>query len=641
MTTERFHSYRGDLRAVAAVGGDVVFVTAHPEGQSTAVYWLDPDKWMMNTVPLPAGGVALLPTPEGLWVAGTDGRLYVQAEKGSAPVARGPSLAAAPVALAPLAGDRIAVGVADSVRVLSRADGKELQSLTLPEDVTCLASDPSGHWLAAGGAKGTVAIFESETDAASFQQSDAAKLHDAAVTALLFEPDELRFLSAGEDQKLLSTHARGRLEAEDRGRGAMHEQPVVALIAGPHGRFFTGSTDASIKSWPSGKGGRPVTRKEDVAKVVDLAVVTLHDKPRLVAACADNSLRFFPLDDEGKFADAGDRIFGVAGWAKNEFASSDSKRREAALRKLAGFADTTSVEAIAARMKSEPDHTLRLLACRLLGESKHPRAGKLLEKGLRHTDEAVRLEAFDGLRRHSGPDDLRPIVLALEAEKADVGKRAVAALEGLAKKDDQAMARLVETLDAKSPEVRTAALASLEKVHEPQSPEASLTALGTSRADVRRLALVRLFQRDLLHDPRVQGALRWRGDDADPEVRRVAFLLSLYTRERLVKALRQRDPELNRQLTELESGKLPELQEPANAAPGRGADRKNSGAAPVTTADILAKAEELRRRGQLPRFFLERLKSMQSNPPSQSQLDAIFENLGAMLGSPTGGEEEE
>jgi ParB family chromosome partitioning protein len=374
------------------------------------------------------------------------------------------------------------------------------------------------------------------------------------VTAILFEADELRFLSAGADQKLLSTHARGRLEAEDRGRGATHEQPVTALIAGPLDRFLTGSSDGSIKSWPRAKGARPVTLKDGVGKVVALAVVPVHGKPQVVAACDDNTLRFFQLDDEGKFGDATVRVHAADAWAKNELASDDPKRREAALRALAGFADAASVKRIAAQMTGDGDHGLRLLACRLLGESAHPRAAKALEKGLEHKEEAVRVTAFEGLRRHAGPRDLRPLVLALKADKADVGVRAVEALEGLAPKDDQAMARLAGALQSQVPEVRRAALASLEKVHAPDSPEASLTALGSPHADLRRLALLRLFQRGLLHDPRAQAALRWRGDDGDPEVRRVAFLLSLYTREKLLRALRPRDPELNRQLTELEAG---------------------------------------------------------------------------------------
>ena len=150
--------------------------------------------------------------------------------------------------------------------------------------------------------------------------------------------------------------------------------------------------------------------------------------------------------------------------------------------------------------------------------------------------------AFDGLRQHAGPNDLRPLALALKADKADVGVKAVQALESLAGKDDQAMARLIGALQSNVAEVRQRHWTSLEKVHGKDSPEASLSALGTPHADLRRLALLRLFQRRLLHDPRVQAALRWRGDDPDTEVRRVAFLLSLHTREKLLAALRERDP---------------------------------------------------------------------------------------------------
>jgi ParB family chromosome partitioning protein len=353
---------------------------------------------------------------------------------------------------------------------------------------------------------------------------------------------------------LLSTHARGRLEAEDRGRGAMHEQPITAMVAGPKDRFFTGSADATLKSWPRAKAARPVTLKDGVGKVVALAVVPVHGKPQVVAACDDNTLRFFPLDEEAKFGEAGPRVHGADAWAKHELSQGDPKRREAALRALAGFADTASFKRIAAQMSDDADHEMRLLACRLLGEAADPRAAKALEKGLQHKEEAVRILAFEGLRRQA-PNDLRPLALALKVDKADVGVRAVHALESLAKTDDQARARLTGALHSQVPEVRRAALTSLEKLHPADSPEASLTALAAPHADVRKLALVRLYQRKLLTDPRAESALRWRGDDADAEVRRVAFLLSLHTREKLLAALRERDPELKRQLTELEATK--------------------------------------------------------------------------------------
>jgi ParB family chromosome partitioning protein len=554
MPADKYLTYRGDVKALAVSGGELAFVTIHPEGQSTPLYRLHPEKLTLTEGNLALGGRALLAVGDNLWVGGGDQYVY-EVAGGHSPTCRLSKPVEAPiVALAPLANERLAVASGARVIVIARMDRSTLQTLDLPDPVTSLAADPTGQWLAVGTAKGTVSVYECETNAAEFRLSDSAPLHEAAVTALLFEADELRFLSAGADQKLLSTHARGRLEAEDRGRGANHEQPITAMIAGINDRFITGSSDGTLKSWPRAKGARPVTLKDGVGKVVALAVIPVLGKPQVVAACEDNSLRFFQLDDEGKFGDGMVFCHGADDWAKSELAENDPKRREAALRQLAGWSDAAAIKRIAAQMTGDADHALRLLACQLLGESSHPHAAKALEKGLGHKDEAVRLLAFDGLRRHAGPADLRPLALALKAEKADVGVRAVRALESLAAKDDQAMARLTGALKSNVAEVRRAALESLEKVHGKDSPEASLTALGTPHADLRRLALVRLLQRNLLHDPRAQAALRWRGDDPDAEVRRVAFLLSLHTREKLLRALRERDPELNRQLTELESG---------------------------------------------------------------------------------------
>jgi ParB family chromosome partitioning protein len=614
MSTDKYLTYRGDVKALAVVGGALAFVTVHPEGQPTALYRLDPEKLTLPENTLPAGGQALLALGDDLWVAGTDQRLYRLPAAGGKPTPRGESLGAPIAALVPLAGDRLAVATGTRVVIVVRGKGGVSQTLDLPETATCLTADPTGQWLAVGTAKGTVSVYECETNAAEFRLSDSQPLHEAAVTALLFEADELRFLSAGADQKLLSTHARGRLEAEDRGRGANHEQPITAMIAGPNDRFLTGSTDGTLKSWPRAKGARPVTLKEGVGKVVSLAIVSVHGKPQVVAACDDNTLRFFQLDDEGKFGDATARVYGADAWAKNELKQGDPQRREAALRALAGWADAAALKRIARQMTA--DHALRLLACRLLGESSHPHAAKALEEGLENTDEAVRLLAFDGLRRHAGPTDLRPLALALKAEKADVGVRAVQALESLAAKDDQAMARLTGALKSNVAEVRRAALEGLEKVHGKDSPEASLTALGTPHADLRRLALVRLFQRSLLHDPRAQAALRWRGDDPDPEVRRVAFLLSLHTREKLLKALRERDPELDRQLTELASGALPKMEEAAAGKKKGKAKADPTAGAPdlaglMDPAAAKARIEELMRQGALPPEMAKVLQQMQ------------------------------
>jgi ParB family chromosome partitioning protein len=548
-------TYRGDVKAAVGVGNTLVFVTVHPENLPTGVYRLDAEKLTLAVDALPVGGVAVVVDDKTLWVAGSDNRVYQASAGGGAPVARGPQLEATPVALALLSNDRLGVLAGKQVAVLARADGTVLQTLDLPDAGTSLAADATGQWLVAGTSRGTVTVFDGESKP-QFLVSESERLHQGAVTALLFEQEELRFFSAGADQKLLSTHARGKLEPEDRGRGNTHKDQVTALVWGPGERFYSGSRDKTIKAWPRTGAAKPTTFKDGVGKVTGLAVVHIHKRPHLVAACDDNTFRFFVLDPSGKLGEPTHKVQDAYALARYEFTQDESRRREAALTALASYNDTASVEMLSERIGEDSDHGVRLLATRLLGEAKHLRAAPLLEKWLNFSDEAVRVAALEGLRKQLGEQDLRPLDLALKVEKADVGRVAVQALESLAKNDDQALARLTEALNAKTLEVRQQALAGLEKVHDSQSPEANLLALNSKHGDLRRLTLIRLFQRGMLQHAKVQSALRWRTEDKEAEVRRAAFLISLFTREKLVGALRVRDPELHRQLHELETFSL-------------------------------------------------------------------------------------
>ncbi|WP_422929580.1 HEAT repeat domain-containing protein [Singulisphaera sp. PoT] len=546
--TEKYLTYRGEIRALVGVGGSLAFVTTHPEGQAGGFYRLDADTLALSVETLPKGGTALVADGEGLWLSGGEHQVY-EVVSGT-PKPRGPQLQETVQALAPLADGRLAALVGSQVLILSKKDGKTLQSLDLGEPGTCLAVAPAGRWLAAGTSKGNVAVFDAEGKD-EFLLSAQGKLHEGAVTAILFEPDDLRFFSCGADQKLLSTHARGKLEPEDKGRGNNHTDMISALIWGPGERLYSGSRDGTIKSWPRVGGVKPATIKDGVGRVVALAIATVHERPRLVAACDDNTLRVFPLDASGKIGECTQRIYDAYARAKHELSQPEAPRREAELKALAGFGDAQAIELIAAQT-ADSDHALRLMAAELLAASDHPRVPALLEGTLGYYDEAVRVASFKGLRRHLGETNLRPIDLALKVEKADVGKLAIAALEPLAKKDDQALSRLIKALDSKTSEVRIAALNALESAYDSKSPEANLIALGSKYADVRRGALVRLFRRGLIEDSSVQSALRRASDDADPGLRQAAFLLALHTRPRLLQALRTRDPELQRQLAELE-----------------------------------------------------------------------------------------
>ncbi|WP_165247641.1 HEAT repeat domain-containing protein [Paludisphaera soli] len=560
--------FRGRLKAIAGLGSTIALVAGHPQGRPTGLHWvhLGDDRPRSAREDLP-GGLAIVADGDAVWVAGTDGQVY-RAPLEGAPKPVGPKFDGEPKALVLLSDDRLGVLVGREVKVLARKDGKLRQSIDLPEPGSAVASDPAGRWMAVGTSGGLVSIFESETSP-EFVAGDSARLHEGEVTAILFEREDLRFFSAGADRKLLTTHARGRLEPEDKGRSNNHADRVTALIWGPEDRLLSGGLDGAVKSWPRTGGVKPTTHKDGVVGVVALALVKRHGRDHLVVGGVDDTLRTLAIDATGKPAALLLRGRDAMAWTTADLAGDDPRAREAAIRRLAEFDDAESLPLLAEQATRDPDHGLRLLAARLLGESDEARASTLLEGLLSHAEAAVRSAAFEGLRRREGEADLRILDLALKAEKPEIGTLAVEALGRLATGDEEALSRLTSSLAAKTPEVRQAALVALESAYPADSPEADLVALAARHADVRGAALLRLSARKLLGDPAAQSALRRRTEDPDADVRRVAFLLSLGTRPNLLRALRSRDPELERQLADLEGrAEAPAPVEPAKK--GRG-----------------------------------------------------------------------
>ncbi len=545
--------YRGDIRAAVGVGGALAFVTVHPEGAPTALYWLDVDKLSIQQDALPCGGTAVAADGNTVYVGGTDKCVHECGKKAPKKLA-GP-FAGEIVAIVPIAKKRLAVLNGKQIDIVSDKDGSVLQTLELPDTGTCLSSDKSGSWLAAGTIKGTVAVFDGQ-DKDEFEPSETAKLHDGAVAVVQFEPEDLRFFSAGADNKLLTTFARGSLEPEDKGRANTHEDVLTALVFVAGDRFVTGSRDCTLKNWPRPGAVKPSTLKDVVGRVVALGAVTVYNQPHVAVACDDNSIRLIKLEADGKFPDdpVTAKVTGAADWVRNELAQKyEPKRREKALKVLAEWNDSESIEILGEQINRDPDHQLRLTAAKLLVETNNPRIGKILERAIGHNDGKVREIAFKGLFRPLKPD-LGPIDLALKTGHADVGVLAVRALEPLAKADDQALTRLVNALDATTWDVRKTALATLETVYGTKVPTASLTALASNYGDIRVAALSLTYERRLLEDTAVQSAIRRRLEDTDAGVRKVAFLLSVLSKEQLAAVLRASDAELHRQLNELEAG---------------------------------------------------------------------------------------
>ena len=106
--------------------------------------------------PAPGGGLgARRPTARRSGSAGGDGQVYRGSASGGKPKPLGAGARRArrrPWPCWPTDGSAVLVG--SRVVILSRKDGKALQTLDLPEPGTCLAADPTGRWLAAGTAQG-------------------------------------------------------------------------------------------------------------------------------------------------------------------------------------------------------------------------------------------------------------------------------------------------------------------------------------------------------------------------------------------------------------------------------------------------------------------------------------------------------
>lgn len=548
------HAYRGQLQGLVSHGTNSVFVTKHPENQATELYRLDTstENTKLQRDALPCSATALVGNAEQIWLAGTDGKLYSSAlAEGKAKALSNLDFSASPVlALALLAHNRLAVLQAKQIHIVDLKNNSLAQTFDHADASTTLASSPDGLWFAVGFRKGSIAVYHCETADSEFALSSEGGVHQGQVTALLFAANELQFYSAGADKKLFLTHARGTLQPLDRGKSSNHETPIMALLLGKE-RLFTGAHDKSVKAWAY-SGGQPTTLKQGLADVAYLGLIQYLDKPALLVAGTDASLRIVGLTEEEKFTEIKVTIHDGYALAKEFAGRSDPQEREKALNLLAEYDDKRAFDLLDNQLKNEQDRSLRELLVKLVSKSKHPRALSLLEAATKDTrHDTVRQQAFKAWQGKVAADDLRPYEVALASNQLDIGKEALTVLAALANEQPRAEQMLVQALNHKQAALRLMALSLLEGVYG-DSPKASLQALSVAQPDLQRAALIRLYQRHLLQDMEVQRALLLAQSDNDANLRHTAFLVAILSQANLTQALKALEPDLARQLQELE-----------------------------------------------------------------------------------------
>ncbi|MEL6110454.1 MAG: hypothetical protein AAFU85_30980, partial [Planctomycetota bacterium] len=150
-------TYRGDLRAIVPLANKLVMTTVHPDGQSTALYRIDPEKLELESIDFPCGGPCLATTTrwqpdqsmptrnQSAWIGGDDGRLYRLASSAKKVETLKHPLGTPARKLLSLDENSLAALCGAKLVIVDAADGHEIQTFDLGETGTAIACDPTGN----------------------------------------------------------------------------------------------------------------------------------------------------------------------------------------------------------------------------------------------------------------------------------------------------------------------------------------------------------------------------------------------------------------------------------------------------------------------------------------------------------------
>jgi len=546
--------YRGFVQGLITQQHHAIFATRHKEGQPGSLHRFDLSAEVpsLTEAALACGASALTSDDKNIYIAGDNGKLY-QAE-----LIKGAPKAVSKIAwdekdrviaLCMVANSQLVLLHEEHICIVPLKGSAEEQGFTLEIKASCVAASPDGLWFAVGDTKGHIYVYEYLDDA--WQLSSKAKVHQAKVTTIQFEKNELRFYSAGEDNKLFNTHAQGKLEPLDKGRNSNHQDAIQAITLGSE-RFFTAADDKTVKAWPFA-GGQPVTLKETLPKPKHMALIEHLGRAHLIVVGQDQSFTLAALTPDDKFSELRMRIKDGYEWARTQLADRQASERDQGIELLAQYDDKKSLDLLNKHLKNEQSKDTRLAIIDAFEKSKHHYANtllldKLADKG--HSE--IRLTALEALKKRLDKSDLQAYEKALSTQHIDIGLEALKALAPLAKKDQRAENILIQALQHDKTEIGIHALDLLEKHYDKKSPKASLLALKSQHNSIARAALIRLYQRKLLDQFDVKRTLLLAQDHNDQPLRQTALLVSILGQNNLAKALKTRAKNLAHQLQEIE-----------------------------------------------------------------------------------------
>jgi ParB family chromosome partitioning protein len=415
--------------------------------------------------------------------------------------------------------------------------------------IAAVAWDPVGLWVA-GGADGQLWVIGDGQRAVS-------PGGDGGIRAVVCLGDGRAAIGCG-DGSLRLCFVVGDVEATDRSGDHGHQAAVRGLVLAPPvldeagreqpRRLISGGEDGALKLWTVDGNRRPRTIELGIGPVTALgfapgpvaepgAAPIHHALGRLWIASARRAVAAIAL--AGNADPAGDPI--VVGSALDAREAQLHDPRAAVKVKLEAVAALAELGEDEARglldlaLAGGPTE-VRVAAAHAMARSDRRASRPALRTALGAEPAELRAAAFHALRELERDQPLAAVRAGLAARFDDVRVRAVEALVAPARSSVIAAGMIAEALRDAHPAVRRRAFAALrEAARDPA--DAVRTALARGTPDVRAEALLHLGFALRATQPEARALTAGALDDADPEVRRAAFLAAVMQRPALAARL--------------------------------------------------------------------------------------------------------
>ncbi|RKH61547.1 HEAT repeat domain-containing protein [Corallococcus aberystwythensis] len=431
------------------------------------------------------------------------------------------------------------------------------------QPLRAVAVDPTHTYVACAGDDSVVRSFTVATGARRDMPG-----HEGAVRALAFTPRDGRLVSAGDDGKLRIGYLVGAVEFEVRGdKDSGHAGSVLGLVfpptpqaeAGqdPAERIASVGSDGKLKVWRLDERRKPRTF-ELGTKGLHAVAFAPPANPRqakqllgyVFVGGEERRVTRITLGTDGKPTDE-TTAYGHGFDVLNEALKAALPRREAAVKEAVALQEPEALEFVLGVLSSDKDVVARRLAATELGNHGRTAARAKLRERLNDDDKTVRAAALDALVKLETESPLAAPRAALDSRFVDTRVQGLRLLAKLGSASPLVPGLIASKLPDTNAEVGTAALDALTTVSPKGSTEPLKLAFERGPAALKVEVLLRASVAGLLGDPRLQPLVARALDDADRDVRRVAFAVRVLERRPLAATLEAKDEEFARTVREV------------------------------------------------------------------------------------------